>query len=159
MKGKKRLLKIVSAILRELYGIRRLSHERQEEVIRLHDARLAQWREELADFLDISNTDIMMPLFRRQHATLHLAYSHAIILLHRQALLQRNPAPSTTAITATARGKGPVPGSAQFSVQRCLDAATTIVTKLRDLVEKKQMYSAYWVRPPFPFSFPFLFFF
>lgn len=105
MKGKKRLLKIVSAILRELYGIRRLSHERQEEVIRLHDARLAQWREELADFLDISNTDIMMPLFRRQHATLHLAYSHAIILLHRQALLQRNPAPSTTAITATARGK------------------------------------------------------
>ncbi|KAI1390440.1 fungal-specific transcription factor domain-containing protein [Hypoxylon trugodes] len=133
-----KLLKIISGILRDLYGIRRPSHEKQEEVTQLYDARLVQWREELGAFLDITNTEIMMPIFRRQHSVLHMAYSHAIILLHRQALLVR---PSASAM----RHEHAVQMGPQYSVRRCLDAANIIVMKLRELVEKQQMYSAFWV--------------
>lgn len=133
----RRLLKIIGGILRDLYSLKRLSPKRQEEVTQSYDNRLIQWRDDLSDFLGITNTDMLMPLFRRQHTVLQLAYSQAIILLHRKALLIK-PSPSK------AHQGDALQPILQYGVQRCLDAATTIVTKLRDLIEKQQMYSAFW---------------
>ncbi|KAH8425113.1 fungal specific transcription factor domain-containing protein [Aspergillus melleus] len=129
----------VSGILRDLYGLKRPSYPRQEEVTQLYDNQLKQWHDDLGDFLEITKTELMMPIFRRQHTVLQLAYSHAIILLHRQALLTK---PSTSNINHENASRM----SLQYSTGRCLDAATAIVTKLRELILKQEMYSAYWAR-------------
>lgn len=134
----RRLLRIVSGILRDLYGIKRPTPERQEDLVRGYDARLVQWHEELKDFLDINKTEILATTFRRQHTVLNMAYSHAIILLHRQSLLMRSP-------LSLSREEDACQNGLTYSILRCLDAATTIVKRLRDLVAKKQMYSAFWV--------------
>lgn len=133
-------MKIIGGILRDLYGLKRLSPEKQEYVTQSYDKNLTQWRNELKDFLGIINTEMLRPLFQRQHTVLELAHSQAIILLHRHALLTKSP-------LSIVRQDNTVQANTQYSVRRCLDAATTIVTKLRGLVEKKQMYSAYWVCP------------
>lgn len=125
-------------MLRDLYGLKRPSHGKQEEVTQLYDDVLIQWRDDISDFLDFTKTEMLTPIFRRQHTVLLLAYSQAIILLHRQALLIK----SHTPVNRQASALRP---TSQYSVNRCLTAATAIVTKLRQLTERQQMYSAFWV--------------
>lgn len=107
----------------------------------MYDNRLLQWRDNIGAFLDITKTEVMLPIFRRQHTVLHLAHSHAIIMLHRQALLAKPSA-------FTMRPENTAQADLQYSIQRCLGAATNIVTMLRRLVESQQMYSAFWVSVP-----------
>jgi len=137
-----RLSKIISGILKDLYGIKRLDMDKQVDVIQKYDSQLVEWRGEISDFLDLPNPDVMITVFRRQHTVLLLAFSHAMILLHRPALLRK---------TATLPGNhdsqtNPPQDKRSSSVWKCMEAAGRIVSKLRELTEKKQMYQAFWVR-------------
>lgn len=105
--------------------------------MQLYDGRLRQWRHDIRSFLDLPNVDVLMTVYLRQHTVLQFAYSHAVILLHRPALLRRT---STTA----ANHNNVLQSNLSLSVQKCLEAATTIVSKLRELTEKGQMYAGFW---------------
>ena len=137
-----RLSKIISGILKDLYGIKRLNIDKQVDVIQKYDNQLVEWRREICDFLDLSNPDVMITVFRRQHTVLQLAFSHAMILLHRPALLRK-----TTTLPGNHDSQvNPLQAKLSSSVSKCMDAAGKIVSKLRELSEKKQMYQAFWVR-------------
>ncbi|CAI6015568.1 unnamed protein product, partial [Clonostachys chloroleuca] len=140
-----KLLKIVSGILRDLYGLKRLHPDKQEQTLTLYDTRLTQWRREIGPFLDITTPKVLLPIFRRQHTVLHMAHSHAVIMLHRQALLTK---PSALSLRQDNTAQGGLP----YGVRRCLDAATVIVAMLRELVKQQQMCSAFWFTHYYVFS-------
>ncbi|CAG9977981.1 unnamed protein product [Clonostachys byssicola] len=140
-----RLLKIVSGILRDLYGLKRLHPDKQEQTLTLYDTQLTEWRCEIGPFLDITTPKILLPIFRRQHTVLHMAHSHAVIMLHRQALLTK---PSALSL----RQDNTVQGALPYGVRRCLDAAAVIVAKLRELVKQQQMCNAFWFTHYYVFS-------
>ena len=147
-----RLSKIISVVLRQLYGIRRLSTEFMVSLVGQHSQALMDWRSSISSFLDmdVSSMSLLRPPFSRQCTVLNLAYSHAIVLVNRPLLLSGTI--DRTSSTATARSSLDQP--IRSAIRRCVEAAERIVRIVSDLCERQKMFGAFWVNKSLPRQFP-----
>ncbi|EXJ80154.1 hypothetical protein A1O1_08296 [Capronia coronata CBS 617.96] len=143
-----KLSKIISGILRDLYGIKKMSLEALVEAVARYDGRLTEWRSEISGFLDLPNADLMVVVYQRQYTVLNLAYCHAVILLHRPFLLRRSASSSSVGVGQMESLQTKI----NSSIQKCLQAACKIISILRELTEKNRMYHAFWFTHYYVFS-------
>src|SRR5215469_15113924 len=73
-----RLLRIVSCILRDMYGINPPSRIDHLNLALKYSTALHDWRRDLAEFLgaDLVDTLLLIPVFQRQRNVLNFAYWH-----------------------------------------------------------------------------------
>lgn len=128
-----RLGRILSKILRRLYGIKPLDRAARHQVISEIGAEIDSWRDDLPAFLNPEKVDsrLLKPLFQRQSNLLTIASGHARILLYRPCFFSDHPPTSERLGT-------------QANVQKCVDAAMSIVEVVDRMVEANQFYAASW---------------
>ena len=132
---------LIGRILRDMYGARRATTQAEESAAAQHGAELVAWRQEISSFLDSANVDLLILIYQRQYTVLNLAFYHAQILLYRPFMIKYFGA-------STGREKPPkdVPSDAiNRYIDICLTAATKIASIIRELCEKRRMYSMFWV--------------
>lgn len=134
-----KLMKVVSGILQDMYGISRLKLSSRLQLAKRYAAELEAWHAEIKDFIDVENVEVLMPLFQRQYHVLNFAYGHAQVLLYRQFLLEDAPQHRDRETVA-------------IYTNRCLNAATRVVDCLSRRVRKERMYPAFWFTHYYTFS-------
>ena len=127
-----RLGRILSSILRRLYGIKPLDLVAQYETMSELGAEVEAWRQRLPAFLDPEKVDsrLLIPLFQRQSNLLSLAMGHARILIYRPCLFN-----DYQQIDAT---------ETKANIQKCVEAAMGIVEVIDRMVEANQFCAASW---------------
>ncbi|KAL4781789.1 fungal-specific transcription factor domain-containing protein [Aspergillus varians] len=143
-----KLSKIISGILRDLYGIRRVTLQSQSAAAAKYGAELAQWRNKLSAFVDLPSVDMLMLTYQRQHTVLNLAFYHARILLYRPFILKDF---KNLALPAS-DGSSHLSKSVNQNIRHCLEAAMKITSILRDLCENGKMYHTFWFTHYYAFS-------
>ncbi|CZR64563.1 uncharacterized protein PAC_14461 [Phialocephala subalpina] len=138
-----KLSKILSKVLRELYGIQKSSLETRFAVAGKLNAALRKWQSETAHFLDL-DPSLLSPLYRRQNMALHLSYSQALIILHRPFLLDNFDSHLDIAVPVL-RAK------LLENIHGCLDAALEVVKTIDAMYRMNQSFSASWVIFTLPF--------
>lgn len=105
-------------------------------------SELQQWRAELSRFLDAEffSTSLIVPIYQRQRNVLNLTYWHAIILTHRQSLLDNFAHISRQGHAVT--NENP---QNRESVNQCLQAALDSMKTIDDITRTGQMFQAFWV--------------
>jgi hypothetical protein len=138
-----RLSQIISGILKDLYGIRRIDPAVRASITKKYATELGQWRSGIAYFLDLQPIDasLMIPLSQRQNTVLNLAFRHALILLHRPSLLSNFASLTQTSVNPPSSLRVPL----DRSVADCIEAALGILAIINNLWEAKQIYRAFWV--------------
>jgi galactonate dehydratase len=136
-----KLSRIISGILRDLYGIRRVTLHSQSVAAAKHGAELDQWRAELSAFVDLPSVDMLMPTYQRQHTVLNLAFYHAQILIYRPFILKDFKNLALPAWNDSIN----ISKAVSQNIQHCLKAALKITYILRDLCENGKMYNTFWV--------------
>jgi len=138
-----RLARIIGQILRGLYSVKPISLSKRLEETQLVSKALADWRAEFSQFLDADyfSTSFLVPIVQRQRNVLNLTYWHAIILTHRQAVLN-----NFARISRQNRRGSENDAATQESVQRCLEAAIQTVGLIDEMTDNGQMFRAFWVR-------------
>ncbi|KAB8224364.1 fungal-specific transcription factor domain-containing protein [Aspergillus novoparasiticus] len=136
-----KLSKIISGVLHDLYGIQRSSLTVQASAAAKYGAEMARWREELTDFLDLPNVNIMKVTYQRQYTVLNLAFYHAQILLYRPFLLKG----FTLLTKEPSRRNDKLQGTIDQNIKSCLEAAMKVVSIVHDLSAAGKMYRAFWV--------------
>lgn len=136
--------RIISRILHDLYSARKICLDERMSFAQNHKVALGSWRAALPCTLDVdgTHTSMLIPIFQRQKNVLSLAYHHAIVLTHRQLLLDLRP---TMSSDATNQHQNIQVAQQEESVRECLQAATHIVGIVNGLVSSGQMLRAYWV--------------
>lgn len=91
-----------------------------------------------------------MPIFQRQRNVLNLTYWHAVILTHRQAVLdsfaqfsQRQQQQHQQ--QQQQQGEAPEGARDQESVRLCLAAAMDTMNTIDEITQSRQMFHAFWV--------------
>ncbi|KAI9035725.1 uncharacterized protein KD926_002946 [Aspergillus affinis] len=143
-----KLSRIISGILRDLYGIQKTTLQMQMSAAAKYGAELSQWRKKLSAFLDLPSIDMLITLYQRQYNVLNLAFSHAQILLYRPFVLKN----FAVLASATSKKNEQLHGTINENVQSCLNAAMKIVGIVRDLCEHGKMYHAFWFTHYYAFS-------
>jgi hypothetical protein len=134
-----RLARIISGILKDLYGIQLIRPDVRISLAKKHSGELSRWQQGIAHFLEVESS-LLNPLFQRQSTVLRLAYAHAQILVHRPFLLSnfanltRRDYSSRTMNTGT-----------EENVMECLKAAMSIAAIVNDMCEGGQIFRAFWV--------------
>ncbi|RGP64009.1 hypothetical protein FLONG3_9708 [Fusarium longipes] len=147
--GHMKLARIIGHILRALYSVKPISVNRRTEETQRISQDLSNWRAEFSQFLDADyfSTTFLVPIVQRQRNVLNMTYWHAIILIHRQAVL------NNFAKISRQRRRGSVnDASTQESVQKCLQAAMNTVGLIDEMTEQGQMFRAFWVTAYFAFT-------
>ncbi|KAM5381609.1 hypothetical protein ACJA88_004684 [Fusarium oxysporum] len=146
--GHMKLARIIGQILRGLYSVKPISISKRLEETQLVSKALADWRAEFSQFLDADyfSTSFLVPIVQRQRNVLNLTYWHAIILTHRQAVLN-----NFARISRNRRGSEN-DAATQESVQRCLEAAIQTVGLIDEMTDNGQMFRAFWVTAYFAFT-------
>ncbi|KAF5022815.1 hypothetical protein F66182_5109 [Fusarium sp. NRRL 66182] len=140
---------IISRILRSLYSVKPISVNRRAEETQHISKDLAEWRAEFSQFLDADyfSTTFLVPIVQRQRNVLNLTYWHAIILTHRQAVLN-----NFARISRQNRRGSENDALTQESVQQCLQAAMDTVGLIDEMTDHGQMFRAFWVTAYFAFT-------
>ncbi|KAF5607561.1 hypothetical protein FPANT_814 [Fusarium pseudoanthophilum] len=149
--GHMKLARIIGQILRGLYSVKPISISKRLEETQLVSKALADWRAEFSQFLDADyfSTSFLVPIVQRQRNVLNLTYWHAIILTHRQAVLN-----NFARISRQNRRGSENDAATQESVQRCLEAAIQTVGLIDEMTDNGQMFRAFWkwASPPETYS-------
>ncbi|KAL3464341.1 hypothetical protein BJX64DRAFT_275840 [Aspergillus heterothallicus] len=135
-----KLSRIISGILRDLYGIRKATLQSQLAAAAKHGADLAQWRSELSSFVDMPSVEMLMLTYQRQYTVLNLAFYHAQILLYRPFILKD----SKHWESPVSGGNTQLQESVNQNIEHCLNAAIRITSILHDLCENGRMYRTFW---------------
>ncbi|KAF4834806.1 D-galactonate dehydratase [Colletotrichum siamense] len=130
------LARILSRILRQLYGISSLDETARHETMARLGAEIQTWRDQLPAFLNPDKVDsrILQPIYQRQSNTLSLAAGHCLMLIYRPCLFNDYAKSSHDKDT-------------KQNVKRCVDAALSVVTIIDYMVESKQLYPSLWFAP------------
>ncbi|KAL2860539.1 hypothetical protein BJX68DRAFT_252145 [Aspergillus pseudodeflectus] len=143
-----KLSRIISGILRDLYGIRRATLQSHLTAAAKHGADMAKWRSELSAFVDMPSVDMLMLTYQRQYTVLNLAFYHAQILLYRPFILKD----SKNWASSVSDGINQLQESVNHNIEHCLSAAMKITGILRDLCESGRMYKTFWFTHYYAFS-------
>ncbi|KAH6951699.1 fungal-specific transcription factor domain-containing protein [Fusarium avenaceum] len=147
--GHMKLARIIGRILRALYSVKPISLSRRAEETQHISKDLAEWRSDHSQFLDADyfSTSFLAPIVQRQRNVLNMTYWHALILTHRQAVLN-----NFARISRQNRRGSENDSSTQESVQKCLEAAMDTVGLIENIVGNGQMFRAFWVTAYFAFT-------
>ncbi|KAL7818539.1 fungal-specific transcription factor domain-containing protein [Trichoderma gracile] len=145
-----KMSRILSMILRNVYSIHSTSRNDKHAFATIHTKELAEWRADVAHFLDPVTNMPLIPIFQRQKNVLNLAYWHTMILTHRPFLL-RNFAQLQNA-SRPRRDDREFEARIEQSVHECLKAATNITKTVDDMYQGGQLFRAYWFTSYFAFS-------
>ncbi|KAI1061067.1 hypothetical protein LB507_010121 [Fusarium sp. FIESC RH6] len=147
--GHMKLARIIGQILRALYSVKPRSVSRRAEETQRISKDLSDWRAEFSQFLDADyfSTTFLAPIVQRQRNVLNMTYWHAIILVHRQAVLN-----NFAKISRQNRRGSENDAATQESVQKCLQAAMNTVGLIDEITEHGQMFRAFWVTAYFAFT-------
>ncbi|PYI12332.1 hypothetical protein BO78DRAFT_402266 [Aspergillus sclerotiicarbonarius CBS 121057] len=137
---------IIGRILRDMYGIRR-SSQAEVSAATQHGADLTRWRQELSSFLDSPNVDLLMLTYQRQYTVLNLAFYHAQILLYRPFILRHFGSINRERSRNDCSNR-----TVDQYIKVCLAAAMKIAAIIRELCEKRRMYSTFWFTHYYAFS-------
>lgn len=126
-----------------MYSIKPISNARRVEETQQISVELQQWRTELSRFLDAEffSTSLIVPIYQRQRNVLNLTYWHAIILTHRQSLLN-----NFAKISPQDGVNGNDAAQDSNSIALCLKAALDSMTTIDEIMGSGQMFHAFWVR-------------
>lgn len=140
-----RLSRIVSRVLREIYGIRPPSTEEHFKLASKFTAQLDQWRKDISYLLE-SDADpaIFVKLVLRQREVLKLAFWHARVLVQRPFLLHSFT--SLADYSANSRLLASRRDELQQNIRHCLDAANQIVQLIDQIDAAGEFYSTLFVR-------------
>lgn len=141
----KRLARIMSKIVRDLYSIKPISTSRRWTLTERIARDLSDWRVDLSRFLDADNfsTSLAVPIFQRQLNVLSLTYWHAIILTYRPLVLSSFARLSRKGATGAVEDV-----QTEESVRQCLMAAVNTVKRIDEITQTRQMFRAFWVGLP-----------
>ncbi|KAM0346192.1 hypothetical protein ACHAPU_005613 [Fusarium lateritium] len=147
--GHMKLARIIGHILRALYSVKPISLSKRAEETQKISKDLADWRAELSRFLDADyfSTSFLVPIVQRQRNVLNMTYWHAIILTHRQAVLN-----NFARISRQNRRGSEKDASTQESVQKCLQASMDTVNLIEDMARNGQIFRAFWATAYFAFT-------
>lgn len=141
-----RLSRLISGILRDLYGIQQKPLVLQAELAQKYETERAEWRAGIATFLDTSNVELLQITFQRQFSVLYLAFEHAKILLYRPFLLRN--------LASLGRERSAAHSNLQEVIARfvttCVEAAIKTAEMFKDLCRTRRMYKSFWVSFPQP---------
>lgn len=87
---------------------------------------------------------MVVPIFQRQRNVLNLTYWHAIILTHRQAVMNNFVHISRQ---GGENNTNDDPHTDE-SVQQCLEASMHTMDTIDEIMQSRQMFHAFWVRLP-----------
>ncbi|CAI7637292.1 unnamed protein product [Penicillium manginii] len=135
-----KLSRLISGILRDLYGIQQKPLILQAELAQKYESQLAEWRAGIANFLDTSNVELLQITFQRQFSVLFLAFEHAKILLYRPFLLRNLASLGRERSTGHSNLQEMI---AKF-VTTCVEAAIKTVGMFKDLCQTRRMYKSFW---------------
>ncbi|KAJ6044434.1 uncharacterized protein N7446_002629 [Penicillium canescens] len=135
-----KLVRIISGVLKELYGLKKKNLEAQAVIAQKYGSSLAEWRIGIGPFLETSNIELLQPTYQRQYNVLNLAFAHAEILLYRPFLLRN--------LASLGRRSGhthsQLQQDIQTNVEKCLQAASKIAGLFKELCRSKRMYRSFW---------------
>ncbi|CAG8925817.1 unnamed protein product [Penicillium salamii] len=135
-----KLVRVISGILKDLYGLQQKNVEAQTVIAQKYGAELADWRSGIGPFLETPNIELLQATYQRQYNVLNFAFAHAEILLYRPFLLRN--------LASLGRRSGPkhsqLQQDIQANVERCLHAASRIVGLFKELCRSKKMYRFFW---------------
>lgn len=140
-----RLCKIISRILRSMYGVKVPSTGEHLTLANKYMAELEAWREDISYLLDTDhNSAIFIPLVLRQRDVLKLAFWHAQILVHRPFLLK------TFASLSGNKGNQDSITSQQKEIEKnvqvCISAAMQVVAYIDRIDAAGEFYNTLFVR-------------
>ncbi|KAJ5332179.1 uncharacterized protein N7506_005962 [Penicillium brevicompactum] len=135
-----KLVRIISGILKDLYGLQQKNVETQTEIALKYGADLADWRSGIAPFLQTPNIELLQATYQRQYNVLNFAFAHAEILLYRPFLLRN--------LACLGRRSGPknsqLQEDIQMNIEKCLHAASRIAGLFKELCRSRRMYRFFW---------------
>ncbi|CAG8295090.1 unnamed protein product [Penicillium salamii] len=135
-----KLVRVISGILKDLYGLQQKNVEAQTVIAQKYGAELADWRSGIGPFLETPNIELLQATYQRQYNVLNFAFAHAEILLYRPFLLRN--------LASLGRRSGPkhsqLQQDIQANIERCLHAASRIVGLFKALCRSKKMYRFFW---------------
>ncbi|CAI7652589.1 unnamed protein product [Penicillium pancosmium] len=135
-----KLSRLISGILRDLYGIQQKPLILQAELAQKYEIELAEWRAGIATFLDTSNVELLQITFQRQFSVLYLAFEHAKILLYRPFLLRN--------LASLGRERSAAHSNLQEMIAKfvrtCVEAAIKTAEMFKDLCRTRRMYKSFW---------------
>ena len=82
-----KLAQLISATSREVYTVQRISSQKRLTAIQRLGGELQQWKASLPHHLGTIRPSSLVPTLRRQSIALKLAYSHAVMHLHRAIII------------------------------------------------------------------------
>ncbi|RAL16757.1 Zn(II)2Cys6 transcription factor [Aspergillus homomorphus CBS 101889] len=140
---------IIGGILHDVYGARRASGQVEVAAAAKYGAGLSRWRQELSSFLDLPSVDLLMLTYQRQYTVLNLAFYHAQILLYRPFILKDF---GLSIATPRSQSDRAVVESTRKYTELCLEAAMKIAAIVRELCNRRRMYSTFWFTHYYAFS-------
>jgi hypothetical protein len=132
-----RLGRILEKALKRLYGVTSLSQNTQYQSIAELGRDVDSWRQNLPAYLDPRQVDsrLLKPLFQRQSNLLTLASGHLGLVIYRPCLLNDGDMEDGLALHG---------GETTAYINKCLEAAMSIVSVIDVMVESEQFYSVSW---------------
>jgi hypothetical protein len=142
-----KLTRIVSLVLRDLYPIRPPSLSHRIELSSKYTADLHAWRSSLSRFLNDEegrgiDSHLLIPIYQRQRSVLHLAYCHAMLLIHRPFLLSNFASLTHMPTHSTFLPNASIDTSTNIS--SCLEAAMSIVRVVDDVFKSSNLFRSFW---------------
>ncbi|CAG8103624.1 unnamed protein product [Penicillium olsonii] len=135
-----KLVRVISGILKDLYGLQQKNVEAQTVIAQKYGADLADWRSGIGPFLETPNIELLQATYQRQYNVLNFAFAHAEILLYRPFLLRN--------LASLGRRSGikhsQLQQDIQANIEKCLHAASRIVRLFKELCRSKKMYRFFW---------------
>ncbi|KAK9473260.1 fungal-specific transcription factor domain-containing protein [Dipodascopsis tothii] len=140
------LVRLVSGILHDLYGIKPLKKSETAILSQKHTSHLKEWRSGLPAFLDPGRVQpsLLIPLLQRQSRMLTLAYSHAVILANRPFLLNDFARLTVNSPMEVDARPSKTDQIAEEAIKECLHAAMLSVDIVDDLNDSNQIYPSLW---------------
>ncbi|KAL6407205.1 finger protein [Ilyonectria robusta] len=146
-----KLSRILSGILRALYGIHAPSTEQHFTLAAKFNGELSKWREDIAYLLDTDGSSAMfVKLVLRQRDVLKLAYWHAQILVHRPFLLKSFTSLANYGVNGELLSSRPQ--EMQQNIRICINAATQITEHIDRINAAGEFYSTLFFIPYYGFS-------
>lgn len=137
-----RLAQILSGIIRDLYGVQKISISLRLQRATKLQLELQNWRASINSFFDLDPAKLNT-IFAMQYTGLQLAYSQARILLHRPFVLQDPDSDALRGFNVPELYKQIASNTAE-----CINAAIDIVNLIDAMYQKDKSFSSSWVSIP-----------
>lgn len=127
-----------------MYGIRTLSTADQSRLATKYAGELEDWRRDVLPLISTEGVDpsMLQPISVRQQNVLNFAYWHAQILIYRPFLLKNFAKLTDLGNSRDTANQGE---TIEQNIERCVEAAMSVVQRVDHLSCLGQLHPTYWV--------------